>query len=141
VAYTGFNNVFLTVPDRGPFDGRTDVLYRDRFHFMRIRINSAGSFPNISTTLLDTRFLKAGRRNFVGDSSAFDVRFDPEGVSVGLLGTFYVSDEYGPYINEFLPTGQLLRRIHVPAKFSRSTPSRSMAPAAAPISTFGVSMS
>src|SRR6476659_7690991 len=32
VTYTGFTNVFLAVPDRGPFDGRTDVPYEDRFH-------------------------------------------------------------------------------------------------------------
>jgi hypothetical protein len=123
VAYSGFNNVFLTVADRGPFDGRTDVPYRDRFHFMRIKTSVSAAFPNITTTLLDTRFLRAGRRDFVGDSSAFDMRFDPEGVSVGLLGTFYVSDEYGPYINEFLPTGHLLRRIRVPEKFFITNPS------------------
>jgi hypothetical protein len=90
---------------------------------MRIKTDVGAAFPNITTTLIDTRFLKAGRRDFVGDSSAFDSRFDPEGVSVGLLGTFYVSDEYGPYINEFLPSGHLLRRIRVPAKFLIANPS------------------
>lgn len=123
VAYTGFNDVFLTVPDRGPFDGRTDVPYRNRFHFMRIKTKVGAAFPNITTTLLDTRFLNAGHRSLVGDSSAFDSRFDPEGVSVGALGTFYVSDEYGPHINEFLPTGHLLRRIRVPEKFAIANPS------------------
>jgi hypothetical protein len=29
--YTGHDNVFLGVPDRGPFDGRTDVPYPTRF--------------------------------------------------------------------------------------------------------------
>ena len=38
-AYTGFDTVFLAVPDRGPFDGRTDVPYRDRFHFMQLTVN------------------------------------------------------------------------------------------------------
>src|SRR5262245_39198616 len=32
LTYTGFNNVFLATPDRGPFDGRTDIPYLDRFH-------------------------------------------------------------------------------------------------------------
>src|ERR1700752_27224 len=32
VTYTGFNNLFIATPDRGPFDGRTDVPYKDRFH-------------------------------------------------------------------------------------------------------------
>src|SRR5262245_52412913 len=34
LAYTGHDNVFLAVPDRGPFDGRTEQpSYLDRFHF------------------------------------------------------------------------------------------------------------
>src|SRR5262245_12248441 len=31
LAYTGHDDVFLAVPDRGPFDGRTDTPYLDRF--------------------------------------------------------------------------------------------------------------
>src|SRR6185295_10892636 len=34
ITYTGSDNVFLAVPDRGPFDGRTDVPYEDRVHFL-----------------------------------------------------------------------------------------------------------
>jgi len=117
LAYTGFNGVFLAVPDRGPFDGRTNVPYLDRFHFLHIDTKVGAAFPNIKTTLLDTRFLMRGRHSFVGDSSDFGRRLDPEGVSVGILGTFFVSDEYGPYINEFLPTGHRLRHIRVPDKF------------------------
>lgn len=29
------------------------------------------------------------------------LRFDPEGIRVGPNGTFFVSDEYGPYLFEF----------------------------------------
>src|SRR6266542_2155987 len=90
LAYTGHDNVFLAVPDRGPFDGRTDVPYLNRFHFMRIAIDTSAPFPNITSVLLDTRFLKdTGHRNFVGDAYAFSstdpsatLRFDPEGVRV-----------------------------------------------------------
>jgi hypothetical protein len=124
LAYTGSDNVFLAVPDRGPFDGRTDVPYLDRFHFIHLTIDSKAAFPNIRTVLLDTRFLKSRRhRNFVGDSSAFRRRFDPEGVSVGRDGTFFVSDEYGPAIKEFNLNGRLIRRIPVPAKFRIDNPS------------------
>jgi hypothetical protein len=74
--------------------------------------------------LLDTRFLKAhANQNFVGDSSQFELRFDPEGVSVGPDGTFFVSDEYGPFINEFNREGHLVRRIPVPDKFLIANPS------------------
>ena len=118
IAYTGFDNVFVAVPDRGPFDGRTNVPYRDRFNFLHLTVNVGAAFPNIRTLLLDTRFLKAqGNQSFVGDSSAFDLRFDPEGAAISRDGTFFVSDEYGPAINEFNRQGHLIRRIAVPEKF------------------------
>ncbi|MEO8076012.1 MAG: hypothetical protein ABI818_06760 [Acidobacteriota bacterium] len=74
VTYTGFNSVFLATPDRGPFDGRTNVPYRDRFHLLHITVDTAAtSFPNINVVLLKTRFLKdEWRRTFVGDAYAFD---------------------------------------------------------------------
>ena len=125
LAYTGHDGVFLAVPDRGPFDGRTDVPYLNRFHFMHITVDAGAPFPNIKTVLLDTRFLKAkGNRDFVGDAYAFSatdpsatLRFDPEGVSVSRDGSFFVSDEYGPYIRKFNRQGHLLGRIAVPPKF------------------------
>ena len=131
LTYTGHNNVFLAVPDRGPFDGRTDVPYLDRFHFLHITVDTGRPFPNIKTLLLDTRFLKnEGGDNFVGDSSAFDtsnplatLRFDPEGVAVSGDGNFFVSDEYGPYLFKFNRQGHLLQRLPVPAKFLIATPS------------------
>src|SRR6476619_4153676 len=36
LAYTGHDDVFIGVPDRGPFDGRTEEPYLDRFHFFHI---------------------------------------------------------------------------------------------------------
>ena len=109
VTYTGFGNVFLAVPDRGPFDGRTNVPYLDRFHVLHITIDrKATAFPNVNTTLLDTRFLRTSR---TGTSSATRMRSTPiirqdaavrsGGGRVGIFGTFFVSDEYGPYIFEF----------------------------------------
>ena len=131
LTYTGHDNVFLAVPDRGPFDGRTDVPYLDRFHFLHITVDTGRPFPNIETLLLDTRFLKNEHGdNFVGDSSAFDtsnllatLRFDPEGVAVSGDGNFFVSDEYGPYVFKFNRQGHLLHRLPVPAKFLIATPS------------------
>jgi hypothetical protein len=124
---TGYDNVFVATPDRGPFDGRTDVPYLDRFHLLRIVTDAkAASFPNITTTLLDTRFLiDEQKRNFVGDAYAFDtadpsgtLRFDPEAVVMGRRGTILISDEYGPYVREFDRHGRLLRRIALPSKFA-----------------------
>src|SRR5262245_1093970 len=128
LTYTGFDHVFLAVPDRGPFDGRTDPgfpPYLDRFHFLQIKLHKGAIFPNITTKLLDTRFLKNEKNeNFVGSAFAFSdtkplktLRLDPEGVTIGRDGTFYVSDEYGPYIFNFDRHGRLLRRVSVPSKF------------------------
>jgi hypothetical protein len=125
IAYTGHDNVFLAVPDRGPFDGRTTVgnPYYDRFHFLHMTVEVGVPFPNIRVNLLDTRFLRNGNKYLVGDAYASstdpeeNLRFDPEGVSIGKDKTFFVSDEYGPYIYQFTRDGYLIRKVQVPAKF------------------------
>ena len=126
ITYTGHDNVFLAAPDRGPFDGLTDVPYLDRFYFLHITTDVGASFPNIHTVLLDTRFLKnESGENFVGAAGGFanSLRLDPEGIRVSPQGTFYISDEYGPYVFEFNRQGHLLRRIEIPSKFFISNPS------------------
>lgn len=122
--YTGHDDVFLGVPDRGPFDGRTTVPFPDRFHFFHVTLDPTAAFPNITTSLLDTRFFTGtANTSFVGDAYAFaadelgTARFDPEAVRVDPDGNLYVSDEYGPYIRKFNRQGHLLARIGVPAKF------------------------
>jgi hypothetical protein len=119
LTFTGHDDVFLGVPDRGPFDGRTDVPYLDRFHLFYMKVNVGAPFPNIATVLLDTRFMKNEfGQNLVGDSSAFSndarhtLRFDPEGVRVSKDGNFFVSDEYGPYIDKFDRQGHLAINDH-----------------------------
>lgn len=131
LAYTGHDNVYIAAPDRGPFDGLTDVPYLDRIHFLKIKTDLGAPFPNINTTLLFTQLLKNERgQTFVGGAGSFDatkerasLRFDPEGIRVGLLGTFFISDEYGPDIFEFGLNGRLLRRLNVPAKYKIDAPS------------------
>jgi hypothetical protein len=129
LTFTGYDDVFVAVPDRGPFDGRTDVPYLDRFHFLYMTVNVGAPFPNITTVLLDTRFLwNESHQHFVGDSSAIanddlrTLRFDPEGVRVSSDGNFFVSDEYGPYLFKFNRQGHLIKRIPVPEKFLIANP-------------------
>src|SRR5499426_443870 len=72
LTYTGHDDVFIAAPDRGPFDGLTDVPYLDRFHFLHITTDVGAPFPNISTTLLDTRLLKNEEgKTFVGAAGSF----------------------------------------------------------------------
>ena len=130
LAYTGHDDVFVAAPDRGPFDGLTDVPYLNRVQFLHMKTDVGAAFPNIRTTLLDTRLLKNELgQTLVGATSAFNVnhprltlRFDPEGLRIGLLGTLLISDEYGPYVFEFLSTGRLVRRLDVPGKFAIANP-------------------
>ena len=130
ITYTGHDNVFIAAPDRGPFDGLTDVPYLDRFHFLHITTDVGAPFPNIHTVLLDTRFLKNEvDQTFVGAAGSFvagndlaTLRLDPEGIRVSATGTFFISDEYGPYIFEFDRQGHLLRRISIPGKFAIANP-------------------
>ena len=91
--------------------------YKDRFQLLHMTVDTkATSFPDVSTVLVATRFLRdEWRRNFVGDAYAFDtshpfntLRFDPEAVAVSPFGNFFVSDEYGPYVREFGRNGQLI---------------------------------
>lgn len=131
LTYTGHDNVFVSAPDRGPFDGLTDVPYLDRFHFLHITTELGAPFPNIHTRLLDTRILKNELdQTFVGAAGSFVVgndpatlRLDPEGIRVSATGTFYISDEYGPYVFEFDRQGHLLRRIALPSRFAIANPS------------------
>ncbi len=147
VTYTGFGNVFLAVPDRGPFDGRTDVPYLDRFHFLHIRVDPKSSFPNINTVLVDTRFLKDERRRpFVGDAYAFDTsnpraarRFDPEAVAVGIFGTFFVVGRIWPLYPRVrsirTSAASDSRAREVPARSKRWPPERRSSTAPAPRSS------
>ena len=97
--------------------------YLDRFNFLQMTVDVGSPFPNIRTRLLDTRFLTAhANTHFVGDSSALDIRFDPEGVALSRSGSFFISDEYGPYIHEFNRQGHLLQRIAVPETFLIANP-------------------
>ena len=131
ITYTGHDNVFIAAPDRGPFDGLTDVPYLDRFHFLHITTDLGSPFPNIRTILLDTRFFtNESQQTFVGAADAFVVgselgtlRLDPEGIRVSSDGTFFISDEYGPYVFEFDRQGHLLRRITLPPRFAIANPS------------------
>jgi len=124
LAYSGHDNVFVAAPDRGPFDGLTDIEYPDRVQFFHLKLDVNAPLPNIRTTLLDTRLLKNEHgQTLVGAAQAFDRRFDPEGIRIGLLGTLLISDEYGPYVYEFGPLGRLVRRISLPSRYAIQFPS------------------
>ncbi len=127
ITYTGHDNVFLAVPDRGPFNGRASVPYLDRFHFLHITVDqSQPKTNNVKVTLLDTRFMKdEHNRSLLGDAYSFApnyVRLDPEGVRATPDGNFIVSDEYGPFLFKFDRNGHLQTRYPVPDYYQINNP-------------------
>lgn len=61
--------------------------------------------------------------NYTGDGyggegpGGYRVVVDAEGLVLGRDGTWWISDEYGDYIYQFLPTGRMIRAIRPPPAF------------------------
>lgn len=125
IAYTGAGNLYIATPDRGPNDGNDS--YTDRYYQLEITLNAGMVTPRVvgASTLN-----KVPGTTFTGFSSEFDAsnstesrRFDPEGVRVSPAGTFFTSDEYGPFLYEFGADGNRIRALNVPHKFLIDHPS------------------
>jgi len=122
ITYTGIGSLYLATPDRGPADGTTS--WRDRAYLLDIRVDPTGTSP-VSMSLVDViPLVDEDGRGFTGSAAAFDasgspssLRFDPEGVRVSSTGTFFVSDEYGPYLYEIDAWGERVGVLPVPESF------------------------
>jgi hypothetical protein len=122
IDYTGKDDVYIACADRGPLDGAT--RWRPRVQTLRIRLNPGSTAPveieNTGTTLLSD---ESGTplTGFYGRFDAVDqakgLRFDAEGVRMAEDGTFWLSDEYGPWIDRFDSSGARVQRVTIPAKF------------------------
>lgn len=134
--YTGKDDLYWAVNDRGPADG--EVEYRCRMHQMKLTFSAptSGVPGKVVCELVKTVLLSDQRgQGLVGQTSAFDpkdpsptaektLRFDPEGLALGPAGTLFISDEYGPLVDEFSVEGKRLRHLPVPARFSIDKPSQ-----------------
>jgi len=131
IEYSGKDDEYVLLPDRGPADGATDYLCR--FHRLKLVVEPGGT-PVVTAVLLSTTMLTdEASRNLVGSATAFDahdqargLRFDPEGLRVNRRGSLYLSDEYGPSVYEFSSSGKRTAVLKVPQRF------RIAHPAAAP---------
>ena len=105
IEYTGTDDRYLLIPDRGPADGATS--YRCRFHVMRMPVRPGAAKP-VTASLVSTTFLRNEKgEHLVGATSAFaaddpskGLRFDPESIR-RVDGRLFLSDEYGPFMAEF----------------------------------------
>lgn len=122
IDYTGRRDEYLLLPDRGPADGAT--AYSCRVHRLQLTVKSgqpaAVSAEITATTMLTDeagRPLTGSAKAIQGRDPAHRSRFDPEGIRGGRGGAIYLSDEYGPSVFEFSPTGQRMAVLKVPPKF------------------------
>jgi hypothetical protein len=145
----------VTICDRGPFDGAS--AFRCRVQVFSLRDTpddgAAGfTFANTKTVLLKT---KAGEQ-FVGSLDKFEpsltgptdspdetgfrkipARLDPESIRVAPDGTWWISEEYGPWIDQFSSEGVHLRRIELPERYRASKPGPTYEQEMPPLATRG----
>ncbi len=121
IDYTGSDNRYILMPDRGPDDGNSE--FNCRFQEAEILV-TPGANPPVSIRWISTRLLRdeAGQ-TLVGTAASIDAqradggrRFDPEGARV-LGERIFASDEYGPQIVEFDRTGRRQRTFGLPDYF------------------------
>lgn len=132
ITWTGKENLYWCLPDRGPLDGAVD--WNCRIHKIRITTSPknaqvANGRTQVKIELVSTILLKDERGTaFTGLASAFEAtagktgRLDPEGVRVGSNGNLFISDEYGPRLIEFRPDGQMVREIEMPGHLTAAKP-------------------
>ncbi|HMI87067.1 MAG TPA: esterase-like activity of phytase family protein, partial [Polyangiaceae bacterium] len=124
IAYTGVGTKYVATPDRGP-SGKTS--YANRYYLFDIVIDKGGARVDVRLIAAKTLSNESGQP-FVGTESVFDPAasasnraLDPEAIRISGRGTFFLSDEYGPFISEFDAEGKELRRLSVPAKFASAS--------------------
>ncbi|KAF2133544.1 hypothetical protein P153DRAFT_420391 [Dothidotthia symphoricarpi CBS 119687] len=69
------------------------------------------SYPGFPSLPLATYTGNGFGQNGTGGSR---IALDTEGLVLGAGGTYWISDEYAPYIYQFSPTGQMLQAIRTP---------------------------
>ena len=139
----GYHGDFFLLPDRGyNVAGTTD--FRARLYKLSIALNPASAGPSIAerqrsivATLLGTTMLSdsAGQPLTGLDPAGGGIRpaaagfpdlpqastgrvsIDTEGLALMPDGSFFVGDEYGPYLYRFSGTGRMLAAIRPPDAF------------------------
>jgi hypothetical protein len=140
MAYTGFENRYLLLPDRGPnkveykggetLDNTTS--YPSRYQTFDITVTQDATRPTgwrVDTKHVATTLLKNGAgEQYVGVSTGMAApgqlnrRFDAEGVRVAPDGSLWMSDEYGPYILHFDQAGREIGALAAPEGFTLAKP-------------------
>jgi hypothetical protein len=127
IDYTGKNDLYIGVNDRGPFDGKS--AFQDRYHLFKIAIKPGAPTPVIVECVKTVLLTNESGQNLIGTTSAFDatnsdkgLRYDPEGLRILPDGNLLISDEYGPFIHIFSPDGKRIKSLAIPENFKITTP-------------------
>ncbi len=127
IEYTGNDDRYLIVCDRGPADGATN--YACRFHELKLTVRPDRT-PAVAASLIRTTLLEnESGRQLTGSAAATEgpepprnLRFDPEGIRIDRRGRIFVSDEYGPSVYQFATSGRRTAVLEVPRRFVASHP-------------------
>ncbi len=152
--YDPLTKSYVSVADRGPFDGASD--FHCRVQIFRIAANARAQ-DKLQVKLIKTVMLTAKDGTpFVGSLSKpepavpapdgsetrIPQRYDPESIRVAQggpagKGTWWISDEYGPWIDQFNSEGKHLRRLELPARYTIAKPAGTYAEEMPPNNTSG----
>ena len=123
MAFDRATGTLLSLPDRGPGGGT--IPYDTRIEAFSLTVDPAsGAISNLRLTA--TTPLTAGGPGsgqafnglnpaLLGSPGTLGRSLDPEGLALAPNGNRYVSDEYGPSVLEFTPSGALARTFAPPA--------------------------
>lgn len=127
IAYSGRDDVYFCIADRGPQDGAAN--YFCRFQTVRIVLTPGVHIDLVGTTML-TFSDGSPLVGLASDSSGGTVsgtttprRFDPEGIVPSPGGGLLICEEYGPRVCEFSMDGGLMRVWSPPAGYEIAVPS------------------
>ncbi|KXT09052.1 hypothetical protein AC579_4714 [Pseudocercospora musae] len=125
----GYTGLLYTLPDRG-WNTEGTLNFQNRIHkfLLTFTPNENATVANPSSPNLQFKYLthtfdqllvliRPGDCFGSADAGGNRAVIDSEGLVLGPGGTYFVSDEYGDYIYQFLPTGQMIRAIRPPPAF------------------------
>ncbi len=137
--YDPITKTYISVSDRGPFDGASD--FHCRVQIFRVAANDRAQ-DKLKFKLIKTVMLTAKDGTPLvgslskpepavpapdGSENKIPQRLDPESIRVAEggpagKGTWWISDEYGPWIDQFSSEGKHLRRLELPARYAIAKP-------------------
>ncbi len=122
IEYTGENNRYLVLSDRGPGDGAAS--YACRFHEIELSLDMEQQ--RLTPHLLKTTLLRSAANELLSGSLAavasagrdkLSLAHDSEGLRLLEGGTLVISEEYGPSVTLFSRSGQRLKPWTIPSQF------------------------